>query len=89
MSILGDLDVGAHHDTQTLIADMNYYGREIEETLAQAGIELLRPARKGEPNRAGTRFLKPLRQVIESERDGWTVVSRRRTRRSSARVSTP
>src|SRR4051794_41966238 len=30
---------------------------------------LLRPARKGEPDRPGTQFFKPLRQVIESIND--------------------
>ena len=30
---------------------------------------LLRPARKSEPQRAGTQFFKPLRQVIESIND--------------------
>jgi hypothetical protein len=34
--------------------------------LAQAGVRLLRPARKGEPDRAGARLFKPLRQLIES-----------------------
>jgi hypothetical protein len=29
-------------------------------------VDLLRPARNGEPERPGTRFFKPLRQVIES-----------------------
>jgi Transposase DDE domain len=51
---------------QTLIADKNYYGREFEHTLDQAGIELLRRARQGEPARTGARFFKPLRQTIES-----------------------
>jgi hypothetical protein len=54
---------------QTVIADKNYYGREFETTLAAAGLNLLRPARKGEPPRPGTRFFKPLRQVIESIND--------------------
>ena len=54
---------------QTVIADKNYYGREFETTLAQAGLTLLRPARKGETPREGTRFFKPLRQVIESIND--------------------
>ena len=53
-------------DDQTLIADKNYYGRVFEAALDQAGIELLRPARKGEKPRTGQRFFKPLRQVIES-----------------------
>jgi Transposase DDE domain len=51
---------------QTLIADKNYYGRSFETALAHAGLTLLRPARQGEPSRPGTRFFKPLRQVIES-----------------------
>jgi hypothetical protein len=51
---------------QTLMADKNYYGSQFEATLADAGIELLRPARKGEKPRAGQHFFKPLRQVIES-----------------------
>lgn len=51
---------------QTLIADRNYYGREFEQALAAAGVELLRPARKGESPRPGAALFKPLRQVIES-----------------------
>jgi hypothetical protein len=51
---------------QMLIADKNYYGAGFEAALAGAGLTLLRPARKGEPERPGTRFFKPLRQVIES-----------------------
>jgi len=51
---------------QVLIADKNYYGRDFEATLADAGIELLRRARKGEPERPGGRFFKPLRQTVES-----------------------
>jgi hypothetical protein len=51
---------------QTLIADKNYYGAAFEAALAQDGARLLRPARKGEPARAGTGLFKPLRQVIES-----------------------
>ncbi|MCR3753568.1 IS982 family transposase, partial [Lentzea californiensis] len=51
---------------QTLIGDKNYYGKAFERDLAEAGIELLRPARKGEPERPGARLFKPLRQTIES-----------------------
>jgi len=51
---------------QILIADKNYYGKDFEHTLDQAGIKLLRRARQGEPERPGTRFFKPLRQTIES-----------------------
>ena len=38
---------------QTLIGDKNYYGAAFEAALAQDGARLLRPARKGEPARAG------------------------------------
>ena len=60
---------GADRDGQILIADKNYYGREFEATLAEAGVDLIRPARKGEPPRAGDEFFKQLRQVIESIND--------------------
>ena len=70
-TLLGILDTdptltGPGRDRQILIADKNYYGREFEATLAAAGVDLLRPARKGEAPRAGGEFFKPLRQVIES-----------------------
>ena len=55
---------GRHH--QVMIADKNYYGREFEATIGAAGVELLRPARSGEPPRPGARFFRPLRQTIES-----------------------
>ena len=54
---------------QILIGDKNYYGAAFQAALAAAGIRLLRPARKGEPQPAGTRFFRPLRQVIESVND--------------------
>jgi hypothetical protein len=44
-------------------------GRVFEAELADAGITLIRPARAGEPTRPGERFLKPLRQIIESIND--------------------
>jgi hypothetical protein len=50
---------------QVLIADKNYYGGEFERLLAGLGLRLLRPARKGEPERAGAGLFKPLRQLIE------------------------
>ncbi len=67
--ILTDPDLAGHHRGQTLIADKNYFGRDFETTLADAGIDLLRPPRKGEPERPGSRFFKPLRQIIESIND--------------------
>ncbi len=54
------------HPHQTLIGDKNYYGTRFEASLAECGITLLRPPRKGEKPRAGQRFFKPLRQIIES-----------------------
>ncbi len=61
-----DPDLVAQRPRQTLIGDKNYFGREFEAELSQAGIQLLRPARKGEPERAGAHLFKPLRQTIES-----------------------
>ena len=69
LNILDDADLAAQRHGQTLIADKNYYGRTFETTLAEAGIDLLRPARKSETERPGARFFKPLRQVIESIND--------------------
>ncbi|MEV4116083.1 transposase [Nonomuraea sp. NPDC049695] len=51
---------------QTLIGDKNYFGAAFERQLAEWELRLLRPARKGEPERAGAQLFKPLRQVIES-----------------------
>ncbi len=51
---------------QILIGDKNYFGQDFQTALAEQGIELLRPARKGEPDRAGSKFFKPLRQTVES-----------------------
>ena len=61
-----DPALAATRPGQVLIADKNYFGRPFEQTLADAGIDLLRRARKGEPERAGGRFFKPLRQTVES-----------------------
>lgn len=59
-------DVLASHPGQTIIGDKNYYGREFEHDLTERDLVLLRPARKGEPERAGAHLFKPLRQIIES-----------------------
>jgi len=67
--LAADPALTARTATQIMIADRNYYGREFEAALTGAGLNLLRPARKGEPARAGTEFFKPLRQVIESIND--------------------
>ena len=51
---------------QTLIADKGYRSAAFEAALNAAGVALIRPAAKAEPPRPGRRFLKPLRQIIES-----------------------
>jgi hypothetical protein len=61
-----DPSLVADRPGQILIGDKNYYGRDFEAALDQAGVRLLRPARKGEPDRAGAHLFKPLRQTIES-----------------------
>ena len=68
--LLGMLDADPHlvaaHPNQKLMADKYYYGKAFEAALADAEVELLRPARKGEKPRPGHRYFKPFRQVIES-----------------------
>ncbi len=61
-----DPHLAASRPGQILIGDKNYFGVEFEASLAERGIQLLRRARKGEPERPGGRFFKPLRQAIES-----------------------
>ena len=51
---------------QTLIADKGYRRASFEDELNAAGIALIRPATKAEPPRPARRFLRPLRQIIES-----------------------
>jgi hypothetical protein len=43
---------------QVLIADRHYYGGQFERMLAGLGLRLLRPARKGEAERAGAQLFK-------------------------------
>jgi hypothetical protein len=62
-------DLLAARPGQTLFGDKKYYGHDFETARASAGIRLLRPARKGEPARAGAHLFKPLRQIIESVND--------------------
>jgi hypothetical protein len=73
-TLLGMLEAAADvvngHPGQTLIGDKNYFGRDFEEELTERELVLLRPARKGEAQRAGQNLFKPLRQVIESV--NWT-----------------
>ena len=69
LDILDDPALTAGRARQIIIGDKNYYGTGFELTLAQGGACLLRPARKGEGQRPGARFFKPLRQIIESVND--------------------
>ncbi|WP_158890778.1 IS982 family transposase [Amycolatopsis anabasis] len=64
--LTADPDLVRDRPGQILIADKNYYGAEFEAVLAQEGLDLPRPARKGETERPGARLFKPLRQTIES-----------------------
>lgn len=59
-SLLGE------RDGQTIIADKGYRSTELEATLADHGATLIRPAFTNEAPRPGQRFLRPLRQIIES-----------------------
>jgi hypothetical protein len=68
LGILGHDDLPGRPG-QVIIGDKNYYGRDFEDDIAGTGLVLLRPARKGEPEPAGRRYFKPLRQVIESVND--------------------
>jgi Transposase DDE domain len=66
LGILAADALAATRPGQTLIADRHYYGAGFEADLAAQHLRLLRPARKGEPERPGARLFKPLRQTIES-----------------------
>jgi hypothetical protein len=61
-----DEDLLASRPGQVILADKGYASAEFESFLASKGAELIRPAKKGEAPRPGARFLKPLRQLIES-----------------------
>ncbi|MGH3951365.1 MAG: IS982 family transposase [Pseudonocardiaceae bacterium] len=67
LDILGsDPTLLCRRSGQTIIGDKNYFGADFETTLDDAGLQLLRPRRKGEPERSGAHLFKPLRQVVES-----------------------
>jgi len=72
LDILGaDPELTSWRQGQILIGDKNYFGDEFEAALAEAGLTLLRPARKGEAERPGSQFFKPLRQTVESIFDSY------------------
>jgi len=54
---------------QVILADKGYASAEFETFLASHDAQLIRPTKAGEPRRPGARFLKPLRQLIESVND--------------------
>lgn len=54
---------------QVILADKGYRSADFEAFLSAHGATLIRPAMAGERPRPGARFLKPLRQVIESIND--------------------
>jgi hypothetical protein len=58
--------LAGRRDHQVLMADKGYASAAFQAQLAERGIELFRPARRDEAPRPGARFLKPLRQIIES-----------------------
>jgi hypothetical protein len=66
LDILADPGLTAGRPGQMIIGDKNYFGAAFEAELTDGRGCLLRPARKGEPDRPGSQFFKPLRQVIES-----------------------
>ena len=65
-TLLAMLDTVPVPDGQVIMADKGYNGVWLEDELNAGGVELIRPARKGEAPRPGRQFLKPLRQRIES-----------------------
>jgi Transposase DDE domain len=69
LDILAGPALTAGRSGQVIIGDKNYYGRDFEAILASTGLSLLHPARKGEAQRPGTEFIRPLRQIIESIND--------------------
>jgi hypothetical protein len=56
----------AHRPGQTILADKGYRSAELDAFLTSHGATLIRPAFRNETPRPGHRFLKPLRQIIES-----------------------
>jgi len=67
------LEIDAHllaaRPGQKIMGDKGYASGEFEAFLADHGATLIRPARANEKARAHSRFLKPLRQLIESVND--------------------
>jgi hypothetical protein len=71
-----DPTLTADRPGQTLIGDKNDFGAEFETHLAEAGLGLLRPARKGEPERpvrhCSSRYARPSNRSIRPSRANLT-----------------
>ncbi len=67
------LEIDAHllasRPGQMLMGDKGYASAEFEAFLAGKGVTFIRPAKANEKERTHSRFLKPLRQLIESVND--------------------
>ncbi|MGH9082671.1 MAG: transposase [Acidimicrobiales bacterium] len=66
---LFEIEPGLLRVSQVILAKKGYASGEFETFLAKHGATLIRPAKSGETPRPGARFLKPLRQIIESIND--------------------
>ncbi|MET8045964.1 IS982 family transposase [Streptosporangium sp. NPDC005286] len=64
-----DADLIAEREGILLISDKGFASKPFERSLAEQGIELLRPSRKKEKARYGEPMLKKVRQLIESVND--------------------
>jgi hypothetical protein len=64
-----ELALLAQRPGQVIMADKGYRSAEFETFLTEHHAALIRPAMTGEAARPGARFLKPLRQIIESVND--------------------
>jgi hypothetical protein len=63
---LFEIEPGLIRPGQVILADKGYASAEFESFLALHDARLIRPAKAGDRPRPGARFLKPLRQLIES-----------------------
>jgi hypothetical protein len=64
-----DAALVADRDGLLLIADKGFASKDLERSLSEQGVTLLRPSRKTEKKRYGEPMLKKVRQLIESVND--------------------
>lgn len=64
-----DADLVASRDKILLISDKGFASKDLEQSLSEQGIMLLRPHRKKEKERYGEPMLKKVRQLVESVND--------------------